>query len=263
MVIHTTRRNAEIRTDDGRTLTLSFSSKVEAVAPGDRVALENRREGTVISSILPRKNCFFRSYRGERKIIASNLDRIFLVSAVVPLFNTHFVDRVLAFCALQAIPVTLVINKIDLDLSASKPLVEIYRSLGAEMLRTSALASSGLTELCAALADPALGIVAMAGISGVGKSSLLNRLIPTAGIKTCRVSHKTGQGRRTTSQAIAYPYPRLPAPDLLIIDLPGVHAFGVTHLSEREVVGAFPSSPGRMPPVNSLIAATLPSQSAP
>ena len=194
----------------------------------------------MVSAIRPRKNSLFRSYRDKKRVLAANLDHLLLVSAVTPSFNTYFVDRVLVLCALQNIPVTLIVNKIDLDPSPVLPFIRLYEDLGLPTLLTSIKKSESLVSLREMLCDPALSIAALAGISGVGKSSLLNMLIPGLALKTRVLSTKIQQGRHTTSQAIAHPFPRPPLSNLLIIDLPGVQAFGVAGLQARDVARAFP-----------------------
>jgi ribosome biogenesis GTPase / thiamine phosphate phosphatase len=240
VVVRTTRRHVHIRDQEGRFAPARLSSKVAEVAVGDMVELQSQGGECVVSALLPRKNCLFRSYRRERRNIAANLDRLFIVTATAPLFNTAFIDRVLVFCTLQHIPCSLVLNKTDLDLAETLPLVQVYEALKMEVLYTSARGEGRLEDLRRALSDVGLATAALAGVSGVGKSTILNQLLPGAGIKTAEVSRKTGQGKRTTSQAIAHTYPRSSAPDLLLIDLPGVHAFGVSALSEREVTDGFP-----------------------
>jgi ribosome biogenesis GTPase / thiamine phosphate phosphatase len=240
IVIRLSRRTAHILSDQQETIAARMISKVKGLTVGDRVAFQKQGQETLIQTVLPRQNCLYRDYRNKTKEIAANLDRLFVVTAVKPLFNTSFIDRVLVFCTLQNIPCTIILNKIDLALEETRPLVSIYEKLGVQVLYTSALEEESLNELKHHLAQPALKIAALAGVSGVGKSTLLNHLMPEAQIKTSQVSHKTGQGKRTTSQASAYAYTRPDAADLLLIDLPGVHSFGVSTLSEKEVAAGFP-----------------------
>lgn len=237
LVISTSRRNAHVVTSDGRIAAVKAASKIETPAAGDRV--EMNRDRTMITAVLPRKNCLVRTYRGQAKQIAANLDMLFIVTAVTPLFNTIFIDRVIATCELHEIPYSVVVNKCDLGLEATTPLIQIYEQLGIRVIYTTVKAAGGLDRLQEALIEPSSGIVALAGISGVGKSSILNRLAPEANRKTGEISRKTGKGRQTTSQAVGHVYAREGLASALIIDLPGLQSFGVTHLSKNEVARGF------------------------
>jgi ribosome biogenesis GTPase / thiamine phosphate phosphatase len=103
----------------------------------------------------------------------------------------------------------------------------------------SAKFSVNLEPLHELLSDPLLELVTFCGISGVGKSSLLNKLVPNGTQAVGAVSGKTGQGKQTTSQSFAYPFSRSGKPMLFIVDTPGVQHFGLTHLTKREVAAGF------------------------
>jgi len=171
---------------------------------------------------------------------------LYVVTAVIPLFNTVFVDRVLAVAHLEEIQATLILNKTDLGTEDTAPLIDIYERLEIPIFYTSAKHDHGLDEIRSQLETPALSIVALAGVSGVGKSTILNKLVPEAERKTAEVSRKTGKGRQTTSQSVGYLYNRNETPDLLIIDLPGVQNFGVTNLSPRQAAEGFPEFAEKM-----------------
>ena len=239
LVITATRRSVHLLTEEGRTLKGRVSTHARDITVGDTVAYTVEREEAFISKVLPAKNCLARAYRDKKKKLAANLDRVFIVTATAPLFNEIFVDRIIAVATREEIPCTLIVNKTDLDLDSTLPLVETYEQPGIPVLYTSARRGEGMDTVEAAMRDPTLRIVALAGVSGVGKSSILNHLVPEAESRTAEVSHRTGQGKQTTSQSRGYTYPRSAAPPLLIIDLPGIQKFGVTHLTKQDAAAAF------------------------
>lgn len=221
--------------ESGEIFSATAASKAMGAAVGDKVMLDHSKESTVVSEVLPRKNILRRSFGPTSKQIGANLDRLLVVTAAQPLFNSHFIDRITTAANHENIPLTLVVNKSDLGLEETQPLMDVYRKLGMDILITAAKAGVGLEGIREVLDDPELNIAALSGMSGVGKSTILNRLVPEADTATREVSQKTGQGRQTTSQSVAYVYKRTGLKDLLLIDLPGVQNFGITHLSKRDV----------------------------
>ena len=240
VVLSASRRHALISPDRSSIFNATTSAKAIDLATGDQVLYIEKGYNLVITSILPRRNAIERSYHGELRRVVSNLDRLLIVSAVSPLFNTLFIDRVLSVATIQEIPCTLILNKIDLGLGETQALIQSYSRLGYEVLMTSAKFGDGIEQLRERLEFSSLSAVALCGVSGVGKSTILNRLIPTADRKTNEVSSRTGQGRQTTTQACGYLYERTADEALLIIDLPGIQSFGVSHLGKRQIADAFP-----------------------
>jgi ribosome biogenesis GTPase len=239
LVITATRRSVQLLTEDGQTLKGRVSTHARDITVGDTVAFSIDRGEAFITKVLSARNYLTRAYQEKKKKLAANLDRVFIVTATAPLFNEIFVDRIIAVATREEIPCTLIVNKTDLDLESTLPLVKTYEHLGIPVLYTSAKLGEGMAAVEEAVRDPSLRIVALAGVSGVGKSSILNNLIPEAESRTAEVSHRTGQGRQTTSQSRGYTLHREGAPPLLIIDLPGIQKFGVTHLTKREAADAF------------------------
>jgi len=204
LVITATRRSVHILTPEGKTLKGRVSTHARDITVGDSVTYSMDRGEAFITKVLPERNCLARAYRERKKKLAANLDRVFIVTATAPLFNEIFVDRIIAVATREEIPCTLIVNKTDLDLASTMPLVETYEHLGIPVLYTSARLGEGMASVETALADPTLRIVALAGVSGVGKSSILNHLVPEAESRTAEVSHRTGQGKQTTSQSRGY-----------------------------------------------------------
>jgi ribosome biogenesis GTPase len=167
------------------------------------------------------------------------VDHLFIGVAIPPLFNTSFIDRLLALARLEAIPTTLLVNKIDLGIDTASRLTSIYERLGVDILYTSARSGEGIDTLKQRLADPSLQLTVLAGISGVGKSTILNQLIPEAKQRVGEVSERTGQGRQTTAQPIGHLYQRADGVPLIVVDLPGIQSFGVAHLDPRLIKAGF------------------------
>jgi ribosome biogenesis GTPase len=207
---------------------------------GDRVEFHEEGGQVFVSSAHPRKNTLSRSYRGDTKAIVANVDLLLIVSAVPPLLNTLSIDRMCVVAHSQAIPWALIINKTDLGLTTCEEAIAAYEKIGAKVLRTAAKFGPGLEELRQKLNDASLSTVALCGLSGVGKSTLINKLIPEASRATAEVSIRTGQGKQTTSQASGFILPRTGMQDLVVVDLPGIQQFGVEHLTRLEVAEAFP-----------------------
>jgi len=207
---------------------------------GDKVDFHEEAGQLFISAGHERKNTLSRSYRGDTKPIVSNVDLLLVVTAVPPLLNTLSVDRMGVVAHSQAIPWALVINKIDLGLDYCAETILAYERLGIEVLRTAAKFGPGLDELRTLLENSSLETVVLCGLSGVGKSTLINRLIPEASRATAEVSTRTGQGKQTTSQASGFLLPRENSHGLVVVDLPGIQQFGVEHLTQVQVAEAFP-----------------------
>ncbi len=238
-IVSVTRRSVQLLIENEIKVGVSASNTRE-LTPGDSVTYSLKGDEVFVDSLLPRKNLLARSYRDTTKMLAANLDHLYLVSSVRPLFHTLFIDRVLAVARNSEIPASIIVNKSDLGLEATHDLIDIYQAIGIPILFTSAKKGEGLSILEDSLTNPSLSIVALAGVSGVGKSTLLNKLVPEAERRTGEVSSKTGQGRQTTTQSVGYQYrSRNRKNDLLIIDLPGVQNFGVSHLSLEEVARGF------------------------
>lgn len=217
-----------------------MASKALEATIGDVVQYtENNDKKPLITQIQKRKNLLYRSFGSTKKRIAANLDHLYIVTAPIPLFNTIFIDRILAAAHHESINCSIIVNKVDLGLSETETAIDCYRKLGIPIISCSAKTDHDLTALKEKLEDANLKTVALAGISGVGKSSILKKLLPGVEIATAKVSAKTGQGRQTTSASFAYQYRRNNAEQLFIIDLPGVQNFGISHLDRMDILRSF------------------------
>jgi ribosome biogenesis GTPase len=248
-VISVTRGYLWILAEDGRVLEgKRANSSVDAII-GDFVSYRYAETGggqqshgeILVDSRSPRTSLIRRSHANRSKSLAANVDHAFIVTAPPPLFNTNVLDRMLCELRNQDIDCSVLVNKSDLqeDLIGIEEILEYYESIGIDVLRISAASGDGFELIHNQIVDPELKTLAFLGMSGVGKSSSLNRLIPDALAKTNAVSAKTGQGRQTTSQGMGYSFPRANSAPLVLIDLPGVTQFGLCHLNTEEVQFGF------------------------
>lgn len=211
------------------------------VAVGDVVEIEAGAEGGVISQIMDRKNYIIRKSTNlskEAHIIAANVDQAMLVVTVNhPVTSTVFIDRFLASVEAYRIPAVLVFNKIDLygedDLLMLGALTQIYMQAGYECLHVSSLTGEGIEDVVAALKDK---ITVFSGLSGVGKSSLVNRVEPGLDLKVAEISESHDTGKHTTTFAEMFPL----SFGGYIVDTPGIRAFGLIHMEKNEISHYFP-----------------------
>lgn len=221
------------------TVTGTVSSKALEVAPGDSVQAEVRDGKIFVVSVLPAERCIYRSYRGTVKRMGSNIDLMCVITAVGPALNPTVIDRMLIAAKVEGIPVVLILNKADQGLAGMDIFIDVYRDLGIDVITCSAKLSPTLGELEERIKDRRVRVVALCGVSGVGKSTILNRLVPGAKTRTADVSARTGQGKQTTSQPRGFIYEASPGTKKVIIDFPGVQFFGLSHLKPESIVSAF------------------------
>lgn len=212
------------------------------VAVGDKVTVSPAEGGvSYITEIAPRSNYIIRrasNLSKESHILAANIDQALLIATLrQPETPIVFIDRFLATCEAYNIKASLIINKADDFDEDCRELAEgmkiLYESLGYGFLVTSAESGEGIDRLKEITAGK---LSLMAGNSGVGKSSLINRLVPGANLRTGRISdmHQTGMHTTTFSETVPLPYGGE------LIDIPGVKGFGMIDFSEEEVSHYFP-----------------------
>lgn len=208
---------------------------------GDHVEIICNQEGTAfITDIEDRRNYIIRKSPNLSKqshIIAANVDQAFLVVTVnYPETSTTFIDRFLASAEAYRVPVSLVFNKSDLlsddELKYQKMMVTLYETIGYSCFEVSALDSNTLDCLKPLLKDK---VTLFSGNSGVGKSTLLNHIIPGLNLRTAQISeaHNTGMHTTTFSEMLPLSYGGW------VIDTPGIKGFGTFDMEPEEICGYF------------------------
>ena len=251
LVIKNTGSWVTVRLEDGSTVNCKMRGVLRLkglrctnpVAVGDIVQVEDKSgDAPVVGAIEPRKNYIIRrasNLSKEFQIIASNLDQAVLVATLTnPETSTTFIDRFLATAEAYQVPAVLAFNKIDLLTTDAlrlqqQELKALYESIGYPVITMSAATGEGADELRALLADK---ISLLSGNSGVGKSSIINLLVPDAQVRVGDVSHTHHKGMHTTTFSELLDLPSGGA----IIDTPGVKAFGTIDFERAEVAHYFP-----------------------
>lgn len=238
--IHEERR-AEFRKleDDGRAETGDELARPRKLAVGDRVRIEEEQRGHswTIAAILPRRSRIARRQPGGRwgeRVIVANVDQLVVVfAAASPEPNERMIDRFLVIAEANEVPARLVINKVDLsDEPSLRERFATYETIGYPVHYSSVGRGQGLDDLSAALAGRTS---ALAGPSGVGKSSLINALFGVS-LRVGEVSSAVKKGRHTTVGALLTPI----ADNGFVVDTPGLREIGLWGLPARELQHEFP-----------------------
>lgn len=248
LVIKNTGSWYTVLTDDGQLFDCKIKGNfrlkgirsTNPVAVGDRVVIVPNQEGTAfITEIEDRRNYIIRksiNLSKQSHIIAANVDQALLVVTVAqPQTSTTFIDRFLASAEAYRVPVVLVFNKTDLLdadlLRYQEAMVRLYETIGYECRQISAGTGDGVDALQPLLQGR---ITLLSGNSGVGKSTLINRLVPGASLRTAEISdaHNTGQHTTTFSEMIRLEHGWL-------IDTPGIKGFGTFDMEPEELTSYF------------------------
>jgi len=246
LVVKNTGSWYTVRTDDGQLIDCKVKGNfrlrsirsTNPVAVGDRVTVNE--EGWIID-IEDRRNYIIRksiNLSKQSHILAANVDQAFLVVTIVrPETSTTFIDRFLASAEAYRVPVVLIFNKTDLldeeEKNYQQMMVNLYETVGYECRQISAQTGMGVEELRPLLEAK---ITLLSGNSGVGKSTLINRLVPGLNLRTAEISdaHNTGMHTTTFSEMIS-----LSPQNSYIIDTPGIKGFGTFDMEPEELTSYF------------------------
>lgn len=213
-------------------------ANLPALVTGDRVIWRPAAQGAgVIVAQLPRHSELCRpDMRGHLKPVAANVDQIIIVFAPLPEPHANLIDRYLVAASHAGITPLLLLNKSDLldgeNGAKARELLAVYKGLGYRILDVSAEQGQGLEQLQDCLKDR---ISVFVGQSGVGKSSLVNRLLPEAGMAVGVLSPLTQKGTHTTTTARLFHFPAGGS----LIDSPGIREFGLAHVDAGDVEAGF------------------------
>ena len=248
LVVKNTGSWYTVLTDDGQlfdckvkgNFRLKGIRSTNPVAVGDRVEIVSNPEGTAfITEIDDRRNYIIRksiNLSKQSHIIAANVDQALLVVTInYPQTSTTFIDRFLASAEAYRVPVILVFNKTDLlnvdEAHYQQMMIALYENVGYECHTISAVTGEGVDQLKSLLPGK---ITLLSGNSGVGKSTLINRFVPDANLRTAEISdaHNTGQHTTTFSEMI-------PLSEGWLIDTPGIKGFGTFDMEPEELTSYF------------------------
>lgn len=205
------------------------------ICVGDWVELSPQGEQAVITHVHERKNLFYRSDQNRSKQFAANIDQLLIVVASEPMFSEDLAGRALVAAHAADIHAYILLNKTDLaSANQARARLQTFIDVGVPVLEVSALDSTALNStLKPLLVDKTTLLL---GQSGMGKSTLLNALVPQAQAHTQSHSTALGTGRHTTTSTTLY---YLPTQNSKLIDSPGFQAFGIAHLSPADLIHGF------------------------
>ena len=248
-VIKNTGSWYSVKTDDGKVVECKIKGNfrlkgirsTNPVAVGDQVEIALNQEGTAfITHIDERRHYIIRKSQNLSKqshIIAANVDQAFLIVTVnYPQTSTTFIDRFLASAEAYSVPVVLVFNKRDIlsddERHYQQSMVHLYETIGYECREVSAATGEGVDGLHELLKGK---ITLLSGNSGVGKSTLINQILPEANLRTAEISdaHNTGMHTTTFSEMLELPEGGY------IIDTPGIKGFGTFDMEPEELTSYF------------------------
>ena len=225
-------RRCLVELADSSTLDCVTRGRRGTLACGDRVTVARSAGGQgVIEAVAPRATLLYRSDRARQKLVAANVTQIVIVVAPVPAFHEDLVNRCLAAAEHGGMAALIALNKVDLPQApAALRSLELYRGLGYRVVALSAKRDLG--PLVPHLKGQTSVLV---GQSGMGKSTIINGLLPAAAVRVAEISAALDSGRHTTTHTRLYHLDEASH----VIDSPGMQLFGLHHLEGPELADAF------------------------
>lgn len=231
LVIARWGRSCIVEAADGAQHQAKFRTNLPPIVVGDHVNWQIERDDVVITHLLERKNLIIRpSPHGEAKAVAANVDQLLLVICPQPAPTALLIDRYLTHASFLRLPLRILVNKSDLDLAPLKDIIPIYEALNYPISFVSTKTEAGIHTLEAILADKTS---IMLGQSGVGKSSLMQALLPGQEIRIGALSERQ-VGQHTTTTSMLYH-----VGSGHLIDTPGIYDFATWHLGAQAIAQGF------------------------
>lgn len=238
-------QHADLLTTGNEIIRCHIRRTVDSLVTGDKVQwrpMIQAQDGMrgIIEAVHERQSLLSRpDYYDGVKPVAANIDQIFVISSVLPSFTTQIIDRYIVACEAIDIEPIIVLNKADLlnqinteERQFIEQRLSDYQAIGYRVLLVSSHTAEGMTELNNMLSEH---ISIVVGQSGVGKSSIVNRLLPDVATETKEVSSNSGLGQHTTTVATWYPLNSGGA----LIDSPGIREFALWHLEPEQVASGY------------------------
>jgi ribosome biogenesis GTPase len=234
LVVASFRRHFAVRADDGETIACVLKGRRLALTCGDRVRVTRMDGGGAIEDVLPRTSLFYRSDAFREKLIAANVTQVIGVVAPDLGVDEELINRWIVAAEAERCRLVLVANKADKPgFDTLQKRLAPFAALGYPVVALSA-------KLDASPLMPWLGgqTTVLIGQSGMGKSTILNAILPGTAARTAEISEALATGRHTTTHSTLYPLPESMGGGW-IVDSPGAKAFGLAHLTPETIVDAF------------------------
>jgi ribosome biogenesis GTPase len=238
LVVAAHGRHVVVETPAGDRVLCQLRGKKSELVVGDRVAWSRTGDGGVIDTLLPRRNLLQRQDAWRTKAFAANLDQLLVLVAAEPVFSESQLARALIAAATAGVPTQVLLNKTDLPgADTARARLAPYRAMGVPVLEAALKTDpDGARGLLGPLLAGRATLVL--GASGMGKSTLINLLVPAAAAQVGEISQALGSGRHTTTTTTWYWLDA--ARSGAVIDSPGFQEFGLQHVAPRELAALMP-----------------------